>query len=692
METDTEFKLDEWDDRSEISTLHLSFIIQTLLPIRWIGWKNGPAYKSYQKFLSENQSSEEDSVMYIPTGSQAEGIGIPEAIRKGSIPPTPEIFSDTDVLCIIKGMRFSTNRIDEPSGEFHGYLDYEHSPPGYVRLCLLTLPKNPSMVIHDQDTGKHYLSSSNVSNYMFSNLTFTDADEEKVKYQQGPAMTITDRGKLMLNKKVKVQPFNEIPTDIVPAFICSPWPEKAKCWESRGRESGWLNPRLVTSVIADGCHVVGVPSKTSLKPDIEWRLSFSASEGRLAREAVTDHQRQCYIYLKILRYQIMQKEVTALSSYVFKSVFLHCCEKLPVSLWKDYPGNCVLYMLDVLLQCLHRKHVPTYFLSETNLVSHLNESDFQTAIKVIEKLRSDPITPVLEFMDHRCLLMQPLLGTFRMMMTPVLEDMKQFKQHRNKLLSIKCGISQSIFLICSLYLREHADGSDNLTLRKHQEAVKCLATAFSQWLHKVHPNDTLVTVINAYGLSLQALEYSVRFFKAAVSLSDEYPELGQCRGNLACMLHACAYAKESQINTDYLNQAGELFEQDYTESKAGTVDYVTFLLKQNEYEKAKEILEHFLGHCSHLFDMLYSYSTKELNTVDEPLRCHIEANGNVTGDAFSFACYYLVKCLCALTLKGRSLEIKNVLHDLQQHRKDKKSECSFDFYEQAKTVSLQNNK
>ncbi|XP_060551117.1 uncharacterized protein LOC132712717 [Ruditapes philippinarum] len=684
MKMNVEFKTGEWDDCSETSMIHLSYIIQTLLPLRWIGWENGPGRKTYEKFLQDNSFNEEDIIKYIPTGSQAEGIGIPEAIRAGSISVQPEIFSDVDVLCVIKSMEFSTRELSKSSLQYHGYLDYAHTPPGYVRICLLTMPKNPDMVTYDVETNKNYFRSYNVSEYMFSNLTFTDSENKKDKYQQGPAMTITDHGKQSLNK-VEIEPLNEISTDIVTAFKCTPWPHFASSLENRARNSEWLNSDLITSIFEDGCHVVGVPSKTSHKPDIEWRLSFSASEGRLAREAVTDHQRRCYIYLKILRYQAMNKGETALSSYMLKSIFLHCCEKLPVSYWKDYPGNCVIYMMDVLLECLQSKHVPTYFLPENNLISHLTNSDLQTAITVVQNLRCDLISPVLDFMDHRCLLLHPLLGSFKMMIQPVLDDMKHFKVHRDSLLSIKRGISQSISIICSLYLHENTtDGPEYIPLRKHQEAVKCLADVYTNWLHKVYPRDSLLSVVNTYGLSLKSLERSVRFFKAAVSLSEEYPEFNQCRGNLACMLHAYAYDKDGEVNDQYLKQADKLFGQVYKEDKTCVVDYATFLLNQNRYREAKEILEDFLQNCSDLFKNIYSYSAKEIKTVDDCMRIHIITYRSVTGEALSFVYYYIVKCLCALDIKDKSLTISKTLNKLQQHRNEIKTGCSFDFYEQAK--------
>lgn len=689
MEIHAEFLRKDWDSTSETPMLHLSYLINTLLPVRWIGWSNGSASKSYNSFLSQNPSTQDDSVTFVPTGSLAEGLGIPEAISRGD-PSTVDVLSDFDLLCVFKGLKFSTGKITSLFEGFDGYLVYDYSPPGYARICLLTTPKNPAVCIYDEESGKRFFSSADLSNCVFSSFSVSDQDKNRTKTQQGPAMTVQDPGVQVLSNTVKVQPVNGIPMDFVPAFVCEPWPEQACSWKTRGIKSEWLNSDLITSITEDGCHIVGVPAKTSEKPEIEWRLSFSASEGRLAREAVTDHQRQCYIYLKILRHQIMKCGNNVLSSYVFKSVFFHCCEQLPVGYWKDYPGNCVLYMLDVLLECLKRKHVPTYFLPENNLVGHLSHSEIETAIELVEKLRLDPVSPVLNFTDDKCLLLHPILGTFRMVVQPVLDDMNAFKQHRNKVLSIKRGISESTSRMVLLYLREHSDISESLGLRKHQEAIRCLAEAFTQWLHVLFAGNSLGHVINYFGLSIRTLVHSLRFFKAAFSLSNEFPELTACKGNLACMYHASAYADGESVNTDYLKQAGDLFEQIYVETKSSVIDYVTFLLKLSKYEKAKRILEIYIKDNHQTEDMsMYRYTSMEMNTLDESLRKHVEVHGHVSGDGLSFAYFYMVKCLLALNPNDKVHQIYTILENLKTHKKNQRLESSFNFFEQAKNCVSQ---
>lgn len=686
MEIETRFLEEDWDVISETSMLHLAYLVKTLLPVRWIGWKNGAASKSYNQFLSQNISSETDPVMYIPTGSLAEGIGIPEAINRADRSKV-EVFSDFDLLCVFKGMKFSTKEITPAvSEDFDGYLDYEHSPPGYARICLTRQPNNPAVCMKDE-SGKLYFSSSNLSNNVFSNFSVSEKDRTMEKVQQGPAMSVTDFGKQVLGNKIHVQPLTGIPMDFVPAFICAPWPDKACSWIARGMKSEWLNSQLIASIQEDGCHIVGVPSKASSKLDIEWRLSFSASEGRLAREAVTDHQRQCYIYVKILRHQIMKDENNVLSSYMFKSVFLHCCEYLPVRFWKDYPGNCILFLLDVLLECLKRKHVPTYFLPENNLVGHLDESGFETGIRLVTKLRSDPIAPILNFTDDKCILLHPLFGTFRLIVQPVLDDMKAFKQHRDKTLSIKRGIGESVSRICLLYLREHSDTSETLGLRKHQEAIRFLADSVKHWF----PENSIGQVVNYFGQTIRSLEHALRFYKAAVSLSQEYPELTICRGNLACIYHASAYADdaddadEKSVNMPYIKEADELFEQVYADNKGSGIDYVTFLIKQKRYEKALAIIEDYTSDSNKCTDYsVYSYSRKEMRILDSSLRKHIEINGSVTGSALSFAFYYMVKCLLVLNPDKQASRITKILETLEKQEEEQMTKSSFSFFEKAK--------
>ncbi|KAL4232746.1 hypothetical protein ACF0H5_007434 [Mactra antiquata] len=689
MDCDVEFSCDVWDETSNTSTLHLSYFIQNLLPLRLIGWKAVKRhYDGVTNGLGKSiqYAGRDSDLSYVVTGSTAEGFGIPFCMTK-SLPPIMERFSDVDMLMVPNALLISTTKLPTPNTtEFKGYFDSTDLHPGYTRICLPTIKNEDATFIHDPETGKYYFSSTKFMTKM-SSVKY-DLDTSETFHVQGPALTIEDNQ--ILNLENLKKPNAGSSRDLVTALKCTPWPREAKTWKERALKSEWLPNDLIQSIIDDGCHVVAVPSKNSLKPEIEWRMSFSASEGRIAREAVTDYQRQCYIYLKILRYQVM-KPVSVLSSYVFKSVFLHSCEKLPIENWELHPGNCILYMLDVILHCLRKKHVPTYFLPENNLIDFMNDEELKAAIDVVETIRRDPFIPALEFTDTRIIGYQSINASYREIMEPLLEDMKLFKIHKNKLMSLLNGMLNTSTTMC-LFLLHEQTGDDEAALVKHQEAVRVMIDVFYQWIRPLDPNASFVQFINTAGLTIKDVKLSARYFQAAISLSLEYPEFLSIRGNLACMYHGLAYtdmSEDAKPNEEYIRRAGKLFEEVYGENKSSAVDYVAYLVKLKKFGEAITILEDWLQTRNDLRRTEYVYDKKEMNCLEDPLKSHIYEFGRIGGEDIAFAYFYLVKCLVASSNdeNDNTEKVNDVLERFDEHCKDKTDENTKQLYKYAKDVA-----
>ncbi|CAG2210704.1 unnamed protein product [Mytilus edulis] len=148
--------------------------------------------------------------------------------------------------------------------------------------------------------------------------------------------------------------------------------------------------------------MVPVSHRHSSHSEIEWRLSFAKADQLLAVKAVTSSQRQCLIYLKILRLQL---NMNKLSSYCLKHVFLHCCDELHTTAWDNDPAGCVIYMIDILMECINRRHLPCYFLPKNNLINQLEDQDFDEIMSFLRKIRNDPLSPILDFTDERVLIL-----------------------------------------------------------------------------------------------------------------------------------------------------------------------------------------------------------------------------------------------------------------------------------------------
>ncbi|KAL4232745.1 hypothetical protein ACF0H5_007433 [Mactra antiquata] len=688
MDCDIPFPLEIWDERSNTSTLHLSYFIQNLLPLRLIGWKT--VRRHYDGVMSgfnrksQNSSCTDSVLSFIITGSIAEGFGIPFCLAKSS-PHEMERISDVDALMVPRGLLISTNEVPlANTTEYKGYFEsYEGLHPGYTRIGIRPNKNEHTSFIRDPETGKYYLSGTKIMAKLCSSLESVLRTSETV-WVQGPALTIED------NRIATFETPNAGSSrDLVTALKCTPWPREAKAWKGRALKSEWLPNDLIQSIIDDGCHVVPVPSKNSLNPEIEWRMSFSASEGRIAREAVTDYQRQCYIYLKILRYQVM-KPVSVLSSYVFKSVFLHSCEKLPIENWELYPGNCILYMLDVILHCLRKKHVPTYFLPENNLIDFMNDEELKAAIDAVETIRRDPFMPALEFTDERIIGYQSINASYREIMEPLLEDMKLFPIHRRTSLSLQDGMLRTSTRMCHLLLHEQT-GDEQTELVKHKEAVRIMIDFFWQWMHPSDPNVSFVQFISDAGFATNNLEMSARYFRAVNSLSSEYPGFLPIRGNLACIYHCLAYADRSEAakpNEEYIKRAGKLFEEIYGEDKSSVIDYLAYLVKLKKFGGAITILEDWLQTRNDQERTNYEYDKKEMNCLEDPLKSHISEFGRIGGEDIAFAYFYFVKCLVASSNaeNDNTKKINDVLERFEEHCKDKTDENTKQLYKYAKDV------
>ncbi|KAH3734744.1 uncharacterized protein LOC127851173 isoform X2 [Dreissena polymorpha] len=662
MEPGVEFNSGDWDEKDGVSTMHLSYLLQTLLPLHTVKWDT--TKRHYENIKSNLVCSMDETLDIIVSGSMSEGYSIPPYIvRTESIGTKPEVdvLSDVDTLWVSSRLKVSTKELSdfETSG-YKAYFEYIENCPGYVRLCIPSPKENDETFVFDEQSEKYYLSGTKWTCKLFAALSKNDDVT-----QQGPAISMIDD--LPAGDLFHVR--DGISKDLVLALPCYPWPEVADAWKERVRESQWIRQEIIESIIKDGCHVVAVSSKQSKHPDLEWRLSFSASEGKFAREAVTDYQRQCFIYVKILHHQKI-KPIGILSSYVFKSVFLHCCERLPVSHWKDYPGSCILYLLDVVLDCLKKKHVPTYFLPENNLIGHLNDADIDKVIASIESVRRDPITPILEFTDNRVFSHHCVYFTFREMVEPLLQDADEYKEHRNKEMSVLKGIVATCYRICFFLIAEKSTNPD-VELFKHQHGIRCLIDVYTLWLKPMGLNATLVEYVDKAGLALTEPQSRLNFFIAVVSLEKHgYPEFADLKLRLARLYHRFACSEEVVLGRkmDFFAKAVLLYECVYKYDKGCIIDYSLALFEQKRLSEAQEILEKFVReHMEAEPFVQISFDISDKGCLVGQLKSYVESNGSITCDVLSFALYSLVFCLSSSDNSDSSQDLQAVVEKFEAY-------------------------
>ena len=196
------------------------------------------------------------------------------------------------------------------------------------------------------------------------------------------------------------------------------WPEPAMEWLVRPRPSGWPSSELVQEIFESGCHLAPVgrgkrleepvdgfnycrnPEATlanSLLPSVtedssekwmmdetEWRTSFSLGENKLGK-SVSPVQRHVMVLLKMIK-KFYFPEV--ISTYYLKNLLFWECEKRGEVFWREEnSANCLLFMLDRLQECLESRHLPHYFMPQSNILTYEDPSRLEEATVQVAEVR-----------------------------------------------------------------------------------------------------------------------------------------------------------------------------------------------------------------------------------------------------------------------------------------------------------------
>lgn len=576
-------------DSSEISTVHLSFIVNLLLPHHVIS-------SDRQKRLVDDAimkinergkmmyGDEDPPSFYVPVGSSAELYAIPQAVWKDPSNPleAPRAvhYSDIDML-VVWNISEPLRELDLNPPKKQKIIietDIEELHPGYCRLFV----NDPEAVLRGVDSStaltvneRFYLNAEKVRKdlelvHKQSALeTFPIDIAKMIIDMKGPAIGIEDmRARtLKLLEAHKSRGMDHSRQEFVAALPII-WPKIANEWRKRKRNNDWLTDELATRIVAGGCHVVPVAHRHSKHPEVEWRLSFATSEVALSKEAVTCDQRRCYLYLKLLRQEIA-KHSNLLSSYHFKTAFLYSCERLPIPSWKEDAGRCVLYVIDTLVKFVRDRWLPSYFLPCNNLLDHLTDAEFSEAENILMSLRIDPITPILEFTDRNIIGNQSTVLPFRKAIQPVLEDMQVVNIQAN--MAPKAFIYSHILFISALILDDKAEDAVKYAESMFHFLDSCTEAPVSSF------SKNLASLV----MTCKFIYQKIRFFEIALDkFSDVHPEVAKLTGNLGCLYHAlsCRYPRNSSQYNQATNKAREYFDMSEKNKRQNCSDKIHFAL------------------------------------------------------------------------------------------------------------------
>ena len=634
--------------QTNVPLLHMSYLLHLVLPRRYFGKDRLELEK--EKVIAgfeKKMANFSDKLTIIPVGSRVEGYFIPDAIKIAETPYI-EYLSDIDAMYVQEGniipLMPESNQL--PDSLPRRYIDIESVHSGYARICYT----NPSHVglqseqplFKEPTSGRICLKSSWVHNSSMSMLNETPPKQDSVLISmQGPALSAEDPN-LMTNDRSKICPLI-YPQDSVTAFPCADWPQGAREWAERVRSSDWLKQTVVDKVIGAGFHVVPISHRLSLNPDIEWRISFAVGERILSEEAVSASQRQCYVYLKMLRYEF-KEELELLSSYCFKNIFLYSCETLPVELWDDEPSLCVLTMIERVIEGIQKARIPSYFIPENNLIDHLSLEDRNVLLATLQKMREDPISPIIKFCSDRFLVFPP----------------HEVMSNNVRLVDIIQNLTGDVLLggsttgdIESTIFGSFTDVQVNIASVRLAEQHDPFTYHLDFYDHFVsrYTSVSIVDFFNYLASKLKSSILMLTFYDRCLKHTDSYPELNILKGNLACMcfVEALTDPTDAKVYTCRINQADTFFKQTIASEgphSASVIDYVNFLCYKCCWNEAIELLDTFID--LDLNDttgaVLYNgYSDEEIVVLDSLLQYDVKTFGNMLAPSMCFAYYFLVK-------------------------------------------------
>ncbi|XP_060591365.1 uncharacterized protein LOC132746277 [Ruditapes philippinarum] len=273
-------------------------------------------------------------------GSQSEGT------------TTIGLHSDVDELFCLN----AANIIQDWSEWEHGKLNYlmiqdENTTPGY---CFLQLLRNDEPLPVTYIPNERYITDKS-GRILLKNTIYNGAIQGATDH--GPSNALQGR-------------HGFFDTDTVPAFSCKSWPHSASNWLERQGIGRWPTQDMKRYAASTGCFVVPTGSKVSEYPELEWRISTSLTE-RCLMFNLNITQIRCYVLLKMILKSFLNPQGTInISSFMCKTVLLHCIENTESSIWKE--NNlfiCLTYCLLELHSCVQNDRCSHFIIRENNLMA-----------------------------------------------------------------------------------------------------------------------------------------------------------------------------------------------------------------------------------------------------------------------------------------------------------------------------------
>ncbi|XP_060591529.1 uncharacterized protein LOC132746422 [Ruditapes philippinarum] len=158
--------------------------------------------------------------------------------------------------------------------------------------------------------------------------------------------------------------------DFVIALPCQLRPVQARHWFNQHREEHWPTYDMIQYCRNTKCFVVGVGKTGSVNETFEWRISTSVAE-RFLMFNLNITQIKCYVLMKmILKAFITQMFPNSITSFMCKTVLLHCISYTRSDAWKENTlFTCLSFCLSTLYNCVQNEYCPHFFITQNNLMT-----------------------------------------------------------------------------------------------------------------------------------------------------------------------------------------------------------------------------------------------------------------------------------------------------------------------------------
>ncbi|XP_045182613.2 uncharacterized protein LOC123541255 [Mercenaria mercenaria] len=239
----------------------------------------------------------------------------------------------------------------------------DKTPPGY---CFLQKLRADAPLPETQEDGNHFVKDIN-GRILHKNTVLDDIVIEG-RQRKGPSLAATGQSGVF-------------DSDTVSAFPCKSWPASAKACLDKLDENIWVTEDMKRYARTAKCLVVGVGNKVSENEAFEWRVSTSLAE-RCMMFNLNITQIRCYILMKmILKTYINLGNESYVSSFMCKTVLLHCMANKPTLMWDECSFlNCLTYCLFILSRCILSENCPHFIIHENNLMAGKLTSHVKTRL------------------------------------------------------------------------------------------------------------------------------------------------------------------------------------------------------------------------------------------------------------------------------------------------------------------------